>query len=94
MDGVEHVRHVVVRNFIFSGDERVLRYDNLLPYAELNTDTLTSPATQVKSPFLIGPYRDTLKVQVNTTVFNHFSKTKLWKISYIFIELLLAWKEP
>lgn len=77
MDGVEHVRHVVVRNFIFSGDERVLRYDNLLPYAELNTDTLTSPATQVKSPFLIGPYRDTLKVQVNTTVFNHFSKTKL-----------------
>ena len=59
---MEHVRHVVVRNFIFSAEDRVLRYDNLLPYAELNPPSHEVSAT--KSPFLVGPQRDTLKVQV------------------------------
>lgn len=62
--GVEHVRHVVIKNFIFSQEEPVLRYDNLLPYSELNPDSFDPSALTSPSPFLVGPQRDTLKVQL------------------------------
>ena len=65
--GVEHVRSTTVRNFIFSQEEPVLRYDNLLPYSEINQDRLDSSQPQPfgpPSPFLVGPRRDTLKVQL------------------------------
>jgi len=66
--GVEHVRHVVVKNFIFSQEEPVLRYDNLLSYSELNPDHFdrsdASACATERSPFLVGPQRDTLKVQL------------------------------
>lgn len=35
-DGVEHVRSVVQKNYIFSERDRVLNIDNLLPYGDLN----------------------------------------------------------
>lgn len=65
--GVEHVRSTTVRNFIFSQEEPVLRYDNLLPYSEINPDRFDSGQSQPygpPSPFLVGPKRDTLKVQL------------------------------
>ena len=62
--GVEHVRHVVIKNFIFSQEEPVLRYDNLLSYSELNPDNFDPATPTSPSPFLVGPQRDTLKVQL------------------------------
>jgi hypothetical protein len=35
-DGVEHVRRVARRNYIFSDRDKVLNLDDLLPYGELN----------------------------------------------------------
>ncbi|KAK4008195.1 BTB/POZ domain-containing protein 17 [Daphnia magna] len=65
--GVEHVRSTTVRNFIFSPEEPVLRYENLLPYSDINPDRFDCGQTQPNSPpspFLVGPKRDTLKVQL------------------------------
>ena len=66
--GVEHVRSTTVRNFIFSPEEPVLRYDNLLTYSDINPDRFdcgpSSQTNNTPSPFLVGPKRDTLKVQL------------------------------
>lgn len=65
--GVEHVRSATMRNFIFSQEEPVLRYDNLLPYSEINPDQFTGEIDRSlgqPSPYLIGPQRDTLKIQL------------------------------
>jgi len=61
------VRSATIKNFIFSQEEPVLRYDNLLPYSEINPDQFASDLQRSlaqPSPYLIGSQRDTLKIQL------------------------------
>ncbi len=56
------MRSATTRNFIFSQDEPVLRYDHLLPYNEINPEAGGQPTQP--SPYMIGHQRDTLKIQI------------------------------
>ncbi|XP_013777480.1 BTB/POZ domain-containing protein 17-like [Limulus polyphemus] len=65
-DGMEHVRKVVKRNFVFSKDERILNINDLIPYDDLNN------LRTGRSPFLVGPNSDVLKL--------HIVITPLWSV--------------
>lgn len=60
-DGLEHVRRVVQRNFVFSDEERMLNINDLVPYEDLNDLRVG------RSPYLIGPNSDCLKLHVVIT---------------------------
>lgn len=79
--GVEHVRSTTVRNFIFSQEEPVLRYDNLLTYSDINPDRFDCDRPQPNSPpspFLVGPKRDTLKVQLIILPQRPYKRRERW----------------
>ena len=56
-EGFEHVRKVVTRNFIFSEQDQVLNFDDLLDYDDLNN-------LKQRSNFLSGVDRDTIQISV------------------------------
>lgn len=60
-DGLEHVRRVVQKNFVFSDEERMLNINDLVPYEDLND------LRAGRSPYLIGPNSDCLKLHVVIT---------------------------
>lgn len=59
-DGVEHIKTVVQKKFIFSEPDRMLNIDNLVPYDDLNDP-------HGKSSYLVGPCGSTLKLQIVIT---------------------------
>ncbi|XP_066994013.1 BTB/POZ domain-containing protein 17 isoform X2 [Anabrus simplex] len=61
-DGVEHVMRVIERNHRFCQDDKVLNFDDLLSFDELNS----SPGSGSNgcSPYLVGIQRDILKVHI------------------------------
>ena len=59
-DGFSHIRHVRTANYIFSENDQIVNFDNLLSFDELNDQ-------KVKSHFLSGVSRDSLKIHVTIT---------------------------
>uniref|UniRef100_T1J0N0 BTB domain-containing protein n=1 Tax=Strigamia maritima TaxID=126957 RepID=T1J0N0_STRMM len=62
-DGVEHVKTVVQKRFVFTESEQMLNIDNLIPFDELND-------IRNKSPYLVGAFCNTLKLQIVITPMN------------------------
>lgn len=60
-DGLEHIRKVVQKNFVFSDDERLLNINDLIPYDDLNDPRVG------RSPYLIGGNSDCLKLHIVIT---------------------------
>lgn len=60
-DGLEHVRKVVQKNFVFSDEERMLNINDLVPFEDLND------LRSGRSSFLTGPNSDCLKLHVVIT---------------------------
>ncbi|GFW60819.1 hypothetical protein TNCV_2672401 [Trichonephila clavipes] len=60
-DGLEHVRRVVQKNFVFSDEERMLNINDLVPYEDLND------LRAGRSAYLTGPNSDCLKLHVVIT---------------------------
>lgn len=64
-DGTEVVLKVIERNHYFSVEERVLNFDNVIPFSELNTNLMNNDVPKkIKTKYLVGPDRDTLKVHI------------------------------
>lgn len=69
-DGIEYVRSVVQKTFVFSDDERVLNIDHVVPYDELNGSLTHQPfhrgvKTDHKSfTYLVGTRNDVFKMHV------------------------------
>ncbi|RWS28484.1 hypothetical protein B4U80_02881, partial [Leptotrombidium deliense] len=59
---IEHVYSVYQREFVFTEKEKMLNINNLVPFEELNP-----LATNVRSPYCIGPNNDTVKIQIVIT---------------------------
>lgn len=59
-DGVEHVMTVMRRCHHFSQDDKILNFDNLLEFDELNHVVGNTSV----SPYLVGKHRDVLKVHI------------------------------
>lgn len=59
-DGVEHIKTVVQKKFVFGEAERMLNLDDLIPFEDLNDP-------RGKSPYLIGTCTNTLKLQIVIT---------------------------
>lgn len=74
-DGVEHTAHVVERNYHFTEENQRLNLDQILPYDELNTSLLTCHAKSSPSSYLVGPFRDTLKLYIVITPMSDVSST-------------------
>ncbi|XP_064611342.1 BTB/POZ domain-containing protein 17-like [Liolophura sinensis] len=55
--GMEYVRHVVKRRFVFDQDSAVCNFDHLIPYTELNSDPDTSM-------FMTGEDKNAFKVMI------------------------------
>ncbi|KAL1517135.1 hypothetical protein ABEB36_000942 [Hypothenemus hampei] len=60
--GVEHVMEVVERMHHFTSEDKVLNINDLVPFHELNISATMQPAHE--TPFLVGPNRDQLKLNV------------------------------
>lgn len=60
-EGLEHVKKVVQKNFVFSEDERMLNINDLIPYDDLND------LRAGRSSYLIGPNSDCFKLHVVIT---------------------------
>ncbi|GLG97737.1 Uncharacterized protein GBIM_04433 [Gryllus bimaculatus] len=59
-DGVEHVMTVIRRCHCFSQEDKILNFDDLLEFDELNHLTGNNSI----SPYLVGKHRDVLKVHI------------------------------
>lgn len=59
-DNFSHVRHVRTANYIFSENDQIVNFDDLLSFDELND-------LKVKSNFLSGVNKDSLKIHVTIT---------------------------
>jgi len=59
-DGYSHIRHVRTANYIFSKDDQIVSFDDLLSFDELNDQ-------KVKSNFLSGVNKESLKIHVTIT---------------------------
>ena len=59
-DSFSHVRHVRTANYIFSENDQIVNFDDLLSFDELND-------MKVKSNFLSGVNKDSLKINVTIT---------------------------
>jgi len=59
-DGYLHIRHVRTANYIFSENDQILNFDDLLSFDELND-------IKVKSNYLSGINKDSLKIHVTIT---------------------------
>ena len=65
-DNFEHVRKVLTRNYFFHENEQIVNFDDAIDYDELNN-------LKVKSNFLSGGGKDSLRVTVVITPLNDFS---------------------
>jgi len=59
-DGFEHIRHVRTHNYIFSKNDQIVHFDDLLCFDSLND-------LKVKSKFLTGGATESLKILVTIT---------------------------
>ena len=59
-EGFQHVRHVRTANYIFSQNDQILNFDDLLSFDELND-------TKLRSPYLSGVSQESLKILVTIT---------------------------
>ena len=64
-NGYEHIGHAHTANYIFSKDEQILNFDDMLDFGALND-------RKFKSKFLSGPNRDSLKIYVTITPLHKF----------------------
>ena len=55
-----HIRHVRTANYIFSENDQIFNFDDLLSFDEINDQ-------KVKSNFLSGVNKDSLKIHVTIT---------------------------
>ena len=62
--GVEHVMEVKEKIHHFTNEDKVMNIDNLIPFAELNPSASNHAH---ESPYLIGPNRNQLKLNVVIT---------------------------
>lgn len=60
-DGIEHVRTVIRKNFVFSDEDRMMNINELVSYDELND------LKQERSSFLLGKNSDVLKLVIVIT---------------------------
>lgn len=65
-DDFEHVRLVKTRNYIFSSEDQIINFDDLVDYDELND-------TKHRSHFLTGPNKDSFKVFIVITPLSDLS---------------------
>jgi len=59
-DSFTHIRHVRTANYIFSENDQIVNFDDLLSFDEINDQ-------KVKSNFLSGVNKDSLKIHVTIT---------------------------
>jgi len=59
-EGYSHIRHVKTANYIFSKNDQIVNFDDLLSFDELNDQ-------KVKSNFLSGVNKESLKIHVTIT---------------------------
>ena len=59
-EGFTHIRHVRTANYIFSKNDQIVNFDDLLSFDELNDQ-------KVKSNFLSGVNKESLKICVTIT---------------------------
>ena len=59
-EGYIHIRHVKTANYIFSENDQIVNFDDLLSFDELND-------IKVKSNYLSGINKDSLKIHVTIT---------------------------
>lgn len=63
-DGVEHIRTVIERNHHFGETDKVLNFDDLLSFDELNNPPGGTATGGTSSPYLVGHNRDILKLHI------------------------------
>lgn len=66
--GVEHVMEVKEKIHHFTNEDKVMNIDNLIPFFELNATPLSN---NDQSPYLIGPDRNQLKLNIVITSLNN-----------------------
>ena len=67
-NGVHHVRTVATRSFLFTEEERLVNFDDLLSFDELND-------SRVRSPYLLGKDGDVLRLRVVVVPLHDVCKT-------------------
>ncbi|PSN58437.1 hypothetical protein C0J52_02823 [Blattella germanica] len=63
-DGVEHIRTVIERIHHFGESDKVLNFDDLLSFDELNFAPAVTPGGDAHSPYLVGHKRDVFKLHI------------------------------
>lgn len=69
-DGIEYVRSVVQKNFVFSAEECILNIDSLVPYDDLNGQACSnryytiSQSSSTPSTYLVGSRNDVFKIHI------------------------------
>ncbi|XP_043239911.1 BTB/POZ domain-containing protein 17-like [Amphibalanus amphitrite] len=66
--GVHHVRTVATRSFLFTEEERLVNFDDLLSFDELND-------SRARSPYLLGKDGDVLRLRVVVVPLHDVCKT-------------------
>lgn len=61
--GVEHVMEVIEKVHHFTPQDKILNIDNLIPFHELNIPVSLQSCSHT-TPYLIGPSRDQLKLNI------------------------------
>lgn len=61
----DHVSCVIEKVHYFNSQNRVLNIDNIIPFEELNPSC--NSESSLRSPYLIGPHKDKLKIKVVIT---------------------------
>lgn len=69
-DNFHHVRCVKARNYIFSTDNQIVNFDDIVDHDELLLD-------KPKSQYLIGPNKDQLQILVTITPLSKFSSLSI-----------------
>lgn len=54
-DNTEHIQRVILKDFLFTNEDRVLNLEDVIPYEELNS---------FRSSYLVGEKSDTLRILV------------------------------
>lgn len=61
-----HIMQVIERIHYFNAQDRVMNVDDLIPFEELNPSAASCGSYEV-SPYLIGPNKDLLKINIVIT---------------------------
>ena len=69
-DNFEHIRCVKTRNYIFSPQDQIINFDDIVDYEELMT-------LKPKSQFLSGEFGESFKILVTITPLSKFSSLEL-----------------